>query len=182
MISLDYILDVDGFLLNWYAQFCFHTGQEIKDKLPFWDLKKCGYEYDWKEISKELTYYNGLEPMVDYRDINFNVYAYLTGCPKDFKEWRMDDLRNNGFPPAEVICTYQKIPVLKRFIAEGLNIVMIDDKPDFVKRCLDENIPCLQFYPSYADWEIISSDFLVYEASAIQLVAQAAAKKYNWYG
>ncbi len=149
--------DVDGVILNFY-----HKALPNKNNfVQFWDCPELGKI--WHQIKDDRDLWCNLESMLDFKKINFDFDIYLTAIDPNFIECRQLNLLKVGWPKKEVVASDRKI----EYCIDNKIDILIDDKPSTIQQCIDNDIKCIQFYPSFAAWEKIPNAYIAYNEDDI---------------
>lgn len=119
-------LDIDGVLCNFIEGFYKHFNEPFVVPTQ-WDVD---FVYDnWSKVVDDEAFWMSLEPLIEPKEINFDIYCYVTARPIPTcitYLW----LIKNGFPKAPVFSTglysdkHCKIATIKRLELD----YFVDDK------------------------------------------------------
>ena len=141
-------LDVDDVLGAFYPTMC-RTFNKPELLVNTWDGKgDCLWlAKKFPELYKDLGFWSTITVLSNPASITFDFDYYITSIPQHLHDIRESWLLSHGFPKKPVICTLygDKVKTMQEL---GLN-VLIDDKPETIKKVRKAGMTGIQFVPPY---------------------------------
>ena len=160
-------LDVDGVCLNW-AKKAAEINQVDYESLLFdtWSLPWV----DETVINNNSEYWHGLDHILPGTLLDeLPIAGYLSSFPAKYYNLRADNLFKIGFPRAPIISCFDKVKWCQHHKVD----ILVDDKPSTIKGLLHTNTIPVQFYPSYANWEVVTEAHVVNNYTQLYALVQA---------
>lgn len=136
-------LDIDGCCLNWFKRAC--TILEFPLIANCWNVPQI--QSNWDQILENPRFWTNLESM---GEVKFEFDLYLTATPKRWREERIENLKQCGFPERPVVLSDDKIT----YCLENNIDVLIDDRTETIREGIAKGVEMIQIYPSYARYGI----------------------------
>ncbi len=142
--------DVDGVILDFYGKvFPNFTG-----KVPDWNCPNL--RHIWHQIKDDVDIWCNLEKILNWENINFDFDLYLTAIDPKYIECRKYNLINMGWPEKLIVASDDKVNYCLNHDID----ILIDDKPSTILEAKTKGLKFIQFYPYFADWEIIDDIYV----------------------
>lgn len=161
-------LDVDDVLCAFTPHACNFHKKEMPEKIHYW----CENTMDghlgegWfnrSGIVEDVEFWKTIPRLSDPKDIDFTVSYYISAFPESMYDARIHWLKENGFPDAPLICTYDKLEKCKELGVTHL----IDDKTMTIEKFKGSDIAAIHFIPPYAGFEPVG-DKVIYNLSEVK--------------
>jgi hypothetical protein len=146
-------LDVDDVLAAFTPHAHKFHNKEMAEKLDYWcpvtvqGILGEGWFLD--HIAPNEEFWRTIPLLSDPKDIDFDVFCYMSSFPEDMFEARTAWLKKNGFPDAPLICTSKK-----KKTCSLLKIThLVDDKPHTIKELRGSSTKGIHFITPYCGFK-----------------------------